>query len=371
MTFVLSNYGTFFQHYALRKVLAEMGWMPVRWRHYCDEALGTVGWICERVKHVLWWIRWMLRLPDGFENVRRELFLNDRLTGQFRKSYRRLIGPLQEENRVGDGDICVLGSDQILSQPKAAWFADAPKEARRIVYAGSCDWKKVGADEDWKTMARELLPRFSAVSVREQAGVELLQTLIDGGRPVFRAVDPVLLLTRKALEQIAAPKKIFTKPTLFCYFVNIRKDEDLPTEKMEVLARELGCELRMLGIQGAMGRIPQQYRLILSPEEFLSAYRDAAYIVTNSFHGTVFALQFGKSFISLRQSDSPGADQNARQRELLSGLGLEDYRMNVSAAIGEMQNRLVRSVDWLRVDSLLNQSRSRSLLRLKKDVQNG
>jgi len=110
--------------------------------------------------------------------------------------------------------------------------------------------------------------------------------------------------------------------------------------------------------------VPDKYRIMPSPSEFLAAFRDARYVVTNSFHGTIFSVLFGKPFLSIMQVEAVGTKQNIRQRELLSELGLEDHLVEVGSEAarltrllgmsdrsdyvkGPIRDRIVQSKHWL------------------------
>ncbi len=104
--------------------------------------------------------------------------------------------------------------------------------------------------------------------------------------------------------------------------------------------------------------MPRKYRVSLSPQRFLAAFRDAVYVVTNSFHGGVVALRYQKRFAIVRQNDLPGTDQNVRQLELLETFGLSHL---FCERVKDVKRALAFSIDYKRVNARLSELRKDSL----------
>lgn len=121
---------------------------------------------------------------------------------------------------------------------------------------------------------------------------------------------------------------------------------------------ELNCSLKILCIQGGFQYVPRKYRVSLSPQRFLAAFRDAVYVVTNSFHGGVVALRYQKRFAIVRQNDLPGTDQNVRQLELLETFGLSHL---FCERVKDVKRALAFSIDYKRVNARLSELRKDSL----------
>lgn len=361
-SYLFTNYGSLMQHYALCKVLTRLGYgasrMVVRhWKDVCRDVFLTLkyrgGLILNRFG--------LIRVNP---NVRKSAELVLYLNKKFRAFHRKHFNVTR--NRTDCFTLYIAGSDQIWTNlTNRVLLSEVPSRAVRISYAASADWKICENSSEWRVKARQRLKDFDAISVREQAGVKLLSEIFPD-RKIFHAIDPVMLLTGADYQTLAMSRAIFSRPTLFVYLLNIRTESDLQIEHYEVLARELGCELKILGIQEAERYIPEKYVLYLSPEAFLSAYRDARYIVTNSFHGTVFALLFEKSFLSIKQIDLPRANQNTRQKELLERFGLESRRIPADQLQIQGVALLNSAVDWGSVRDVMTTWRLASIDWLKR-----
>lgn len=317
---VLANYGSLFQHYALRKVLRTLGWRAERYQ--------LVGRTFAQIRLRRWYYRTML-LRDYLMGRRaavrhwRAMLFTERTFSAF---YRKHIGPLHRG--CYRASVFVVGSDQVWSTlADDVSLRHVPRGARRIAYAASADWRNNAGSDAWREEMTSVFRAFDHVSVRERYGQEFLQRLVSE-KAVFHAIDPVFLLGRVGFERLLPDVALFERPTLFVYLLNLSVASAMPLAELEKLAAELGCDLKMAGIQGAETMIPEGNALWLSPTDFLRAVRDATYVVTNSFHGTALSILFQKSFLSLKQSGEKGT-QNVRQRELLERLGLTERYLGV------------------------------------------
>ena len=359
--FLLSNYGTFFQHYALRKVLCGLGFSPFRLSQTSgryEESGFLMVWLKDAVRPLYWLLK---RIPEWRLNCKR-IMEEDLQNLRFVLDYHRLIGRFREPQRFNDGMVGIMGGDQVLGTTSTrAWLGVLPQGCKRITYAASTDWTERERGPSWQNFAREQFKRFSAIGLRETVGVDFCRRLVKDGALVGHVADPVMLLTTHDYEMIADRRKIFHRLTLFCYLVNIRTAEDLMLAKYEELADRLGCELKILGIQGAERFIPARYKIRLRPSRFLRAMMDAQYIVTNSYHGSVFAAVLHKEFLSVHQNCLPGTNQNVRQQEFMSQFGLRDHWVDRRHSAKQWQDALAQSIDWNVVDGDIEAFRSSSL----------
>ncbi len=357
--YLLSNYGTFFQHFALRETLKSFAWTPYR---FCG------------VEHPYWcltlrrfFFRWLLllnkikliSLPISLYNEYLRILTNEPL---FIASYKKLIGPLVENQ--SHPQAIIAGSDQIWTHWDGTkrLLKQFPNHNRIISYAASADWAQIRYIHKWASDATHLFTSFSDISFREMAGVKICQPLCPD-KICQHCIDPAFLLKHEDYLKVSSAKVFFLKPTLFVYMVNIENANAFPLKGLETVAQTLKCDLRILGIQGCQNYIPAEYQIIPSPEEFLSLYRDAQYVITNSFHGTVFALIFKKSFLSIKQRthtyDNKG--QNIRLSELFKRLHLDKHYLYAEDIIHQGVSCLTSPIDWTSITLEINNWRETSL----------
>ena len=205
-----------------------------------------------------------------------------------------------------DADAYIAGSDQVFNphnnEMNAGYLLDFVSPwKKRIAYAAS-----FGADEfpdEYVQMLKDCLPKFNALSVREDSGAKTIKII--AGIDATVVLDPTLLLDAgeyNSLIEGTASVSIPDEPYVFMYIIGYHSDAyRTALEK----ASELGAKRIVVMTNGrAEWHLPQLgifHRMhVFSPADFLAHISKADFVVTNSFHGTAFSLIFGRSFISLK-----------------------------------------------------------------------
>lgn len=138
-----------------------------------------------------------------------------------------------------------------------------------------------------KARAAKLLTRFDFVSVREASGVDICKN--DFGLDAVHVVDPTMLLTRGHYEKMINPKRIVIPNKPFVAYM-------LFDEANKLIAD--GKVLNDLREKFALWNILKDKQgAFRSLSSWLSAIKNAEYVITNSFHGTVFSILFNKQFV--------------------------------------------------------------------------
>lgn len=164
-----------------------------------------------------------------------------------------------------------------------------------------------GMEEELRTY----LESFSHLSVREPQGQGIVRDIT--GKDVPVVLDPTLLLERTDWAA-AARDGGAGRGYILCYCIS-RPDALAPYIRR--LAEETG--LPVVQLCGVRQKVHPKARCILSagPAEFLGLFRDAAYVCTNSFHGTVFSVQFQKPFFTAVAPAEMAAPESSRTFSLL------------------------------------------------------
>lgn len=357
---LLSNYGGFLQHFALRVVLKRMGYSPFRveagrirgeFKAFLRPLLDMRNnllctWSPNRAKRPCkpFWF-WLHRL-------------------RFIRDYRKMIGKLFEK-QPGARHAAIVGGGQAWSiycqnRPDLYW-EDRDDATRRIAYSVSSAWVALKDNDEWKARVGRACAKADSISLRERAGAELCAALAPA-KDMAVTLDPVFLLSGEEYGKYMPGEKIFKTDTLLCYFVEVHDAEYIDRRKFLQLSEELGCDCRMVGIQGAEFHVPPRMLLNPGPVDFLRCCRDAKYIVTNSFHGAVLAMVFQKDFLFVGQRDPDNTgNRNLRQVELLNEFGLADRAASIDAPAETMKEILDRHIDWKDMDPLICAKRTQSL----------
>ncbi len=261
-------------------------------------------------------------------------------------------------------DVLISGSDQIWN-PRIypdgrfdpAYFGFFTP-ARKIAYAPSFGIPRLTENE--RAELRGYLAGYSHLSAREVSGQEIISDA--AGRGSALVLDPTLLLTRSDWEAMSALRDpSLPKRYILCYCIS---KPDVLIPYLHALMRHTGlpvvqlCGIRTPVVKGA--------RTVLSagPAEFLSLFRDAEAVVTNSFHGTVFSLQFEKPFYTAVAPKELAAPERSRIMSLLDRCGLKKRVAGLSeaAAAGD-------AIDWAGVEQRLARERGASLAYLKAALE--
>lgn len=215
-------------------------------------------------------------------------------------------------------DYIFIGSDQVwnrecLGKFDSVYWGEGLK-CKVASYAASMAWYRPTEQE--LPIVKRYLNNLHSISVREKDAAEFLSTLVD--KSIDVVCDPTLLLQKESWEKISN-SEISDEKYILCY--NLVSDPKCQ-EFAEKLAIAKG--LKLLNIVGVINKNgPINSLKTAGPREFLSYIRNADYVVTSSFHGTVFSLIFNKQFYALSLSKFGG-----RIQSLLKIVGLED-RMRV------------------------------------------
>jgi hypothetical protein len=249
-------------------------------------------------------------------------------------------------------DIYVTGSDQTWS-PKVGlrdslFLGFAPKNKVKAAYAPSIGVAAYSPEEE--QYVREHLKDYQFVSCREKHGAEILQNL--SLVSVETVLDPTLLMRAEEWRRIAVKPETPEKYIL-CYFIGERT-------YYRDFAKQLSCqlELPLVYIPGSNTDMTSENNLVWrsGPREFLGLIDNAEVVLTDSFHGTIFSINFGKNFYSFIKHEGAKAMDNMRIIDILGRLGLAERLMT------EYSDGLIdyHPIDYTTTNGLLQAERDSS-----------
>ena len=298
-----TNYGSCFQEYALDEVLRKMGHNPFL---ACDKRGEKAKRVRTRIKLFL-----QKRLIRTFQ---RPGFL------QFEKKYVRLGDLVKEESdylRIGEKyDTFITGGDvvwnTVYNTGKTLFYLPF-KQKYKFSYAAS--FGKAILNKKDEELARRYLPELDAIGVRERSSAENAARFTD--KPVEIVVDPVLLLTREEWQGLV--RKTISAPYILVYSTFRSSEVD---KYVRLLKKATG--LRVVLVSWRISSLIKARRFHYpSPEEWLGLLAGAEYVVTTSFHATVFSTIFHKNFYSFVPKDGKQGI-GSRLYDFLEQFGLEN-----------------------------------------------
>lgn len=360
------NYGTLLQNFALQTFLRQQGhssfWIRTR------PSLPVQG-RSERIwSEVIARSRVLLRILAtpllGKPRSARLAEFNQRNPRHFQEFMLRHIPASSREFTIEElveeppmVDALIVGSDQVWREvTRLNFLGFGPRGLRRVAYGVSAPWPSL--DERWYESAIHYTPQLDAVSVRELEGVEVCGRL--GREDVVHVVDPVLLLEASHYLDVVrrdGEDHAFGSPFIIGYFVNVQHIENIPWEATLGFAKIRGADLRVVPLQGAELVIPEAYVFTPSPSAWINAFHKANCVVTNSYHGALFAIVMKKPFLVFLQSGT-SAPENCRFSSALEPLGLYDRVLSPNSwcdmTPSALDDLMSRPIDWCAVDVALS-----------------
>lgn len=229
-------------------------------------------------------------------------------------------------------DAMIVGSDVVWYQtpgvidlPRYLPFYNNTK--RRYSYAASFGNENI-PPENIK-LVRKYLGRFEKISVRESSAAKMLTDI--GISNVTHVCDPTMLLTKSEWRSISKKPHLIDeqniKEYVFAYFLG---NSEQQIEKLKPHYEKQGIRVLYIPyINGLIGKHqPKNIDLIdCSPQEWIWLIDNAELVVTDSFHGLVFSVLFGKSFISIRRVFLENI--NSRIVDLLKTISAEDKLISI------------------------------------------
>ncbi len=367
-----NNYGTSLQGYAMIKKIQQMGY-DVEIINYIKQftLIEKIKWIinsyrCGLGRKVK--IAKQTFPVDYAENIaKRTLAVDVYKEKKLLPLFHDYIGYKDLSEGSKNYDVVVVGSDQVwipTGLPTKFYnliFVD--DSVRKVSYASSFGVQEIPKFQKKATGA--YLDRFYKIGVREKRGKEIVETISHQMAQVV--ADPTLLLSREEWEKEISSSIINDgEPYMFCYLIS--ENEDARAKATE-LAKQKGIKIICI-------RHLEKYRAIdetygdeapynVGPNEFVKYIRNAEYVVTDSFHCTVFSHIFHKKFLTFYRSASGKNARNSRIDSLISVLGSSQERLY---AVGGMKG-IDSEVDWSAVDKNLSVLREASMDFLKEALK--
>ena len=317
-----NNAGAVLQAWALQRTIEKLG-----------HDVSIIDYYRQRGDLVPWWSFKTLR--GLFYTFKRFPFEMMRILKCRKFRQRNLnLASAQYGGRIEykDADAYIVGSDQVFNPIHNEMNPDfllgfVPDGKKRISYGASFGTNMF--PEEYVRMLKNLLPKFKALSVREQTGSETVKRIADFDAQVV--LDPTLLLDGNEYQHLFVKelKHIPKDPYVFLYIIGSHSDARRIAEEK---ANEVGAtNIIVMTNKRAEWHSPQTGKFrrihVFTPADFLAHISNAAYVVTNSFHGTAFSIVFNRRFTVLKNG-TPGDDRMVTLLKLAESQGLESHRIN-------------------------------------------
>lgn len=356
----ISNYGSLLQAMATQQVIEDLG-------HTCE----IIDYIRNDESYMQHEKTLLKRKPEWNDNpVKRMMYLAVRqpagiAAGKYfekaQKKYlhlsKRYTTWEQLDRDRPEADVYITGSDQVWgpvengSYDSSYCLSFTEESDRRIAYAAS--FGHTDMTPELENYYKKWLSRYESIAVREDSAVEILKNM---GIQAVQVLDPTLLLDASYWSRYTQP--IRAGKYLLIYQLHNDRRLDEYAEKAAA-----STKLPLIRISASLHQISRKGKFVWLPEtgQFLSYIKNAECLITDSFHGTAFAINFHTPFVEVLPDNNTGT----RNMSILKMTGLTDRILtNVNdTALAE------RKIDYTEADRILADKRKESLGILRSMIE--
>lgn len=338
-----TNYGSCFQAYALQTAVEKIKVGRENCRYELIPIKTCSDWPGKR-----------------FSLVRLVLDLHYKQFEPFEREYMKFaacdhIEEFGSLNKNADAFIC--GSDVIWNTDfnfnLGAFYLDF---AEKYCFSYAASFGKSGIKKSDVLTTR--LSHLNSISVRDRSSANIVESCI--GKAPEVVVDPILLLSRRQWDEIVNERVYGSQHYIFVYATHLNENI---RSFIGALRRKTGLKV----INAAWGP-KQTLQLgmiqIHRPQQWLQLLRDADYIVTNSFHATLFSVLYHKRFFTVVHGEKDKGI-NVRMNDFLSYLGLEN---RIYSSVTDKFD--LGEIDYLLADAKIEQTCMKSLAFLQYNLEN-
>lgn len=355
----ISNYGSLLQAIATQQAIEDLGHSCeiidyIRDdEHYKNSELTQLknkpSWYNNPLKRFAYLL---LRQPSSviagkaFEKAQKKhLNLTKRFTS---------IDELRKENL--NADVYITGSDQVWGPVIDGSYDNAYglsfiNNVKKVSYAAS--FGRVDFNNEIEEYYKKLLAEYTYLTAREDSAVEIIKNF---GYDVEQSLDPTLLLDKNYWSKYVQPNK----NGKYILIYQIHNDSRLG-EYAKKIAKGKG--IKLIRISASYHQIIREGKFKYNPsvEEFLTYIKNAECLITDSFHGTAFAINFNTNFVAVM----PNSKTGSRNISILNLTGLKG-RLLTDFDNLELADK---KIDYNKVNEILDIERKKSLSILKKIIE--
>lgn len=347
----VKNYGSFLQAYSLKHNIELLG-------HTCDfinivpgEQLGAYK-ISKFHK-----IKLLIQRLVGIDFIKR-LKTIKRFQMRFSREFLPELGVKPGENKK-HYDVVVVGSDEVFNCAQVTWFGfsrqlfGAGLNADKVIsYAGSFGATTIEKLRELgiKDVVANLLSKMDKISIRDANSFDMVKVLT--GIPPEKHSDPVLIYNYDHLLPSTVPLKDYM--IVYTYPGRIKDKAEIAAIKF--FAKSKGLKLISIGHYFSWC----DDVVVPHPFEVLAYFKNASYIVTDTFHGSVFSIKYNRSFATIVRGMN-----NNKLTHLLEQFNLVS---RIVRDLDDLPQILETPIDYVSVNEKIENETARSIEYLKENI---
>lgn len=346
---IAGNYGGILQNYALQHVLKGMGHTPMAIDHY--KPYSRVRWCMGRIKG--YFKKQPTHVPFPFYGR-----VGSKRILDFAFKHILRTRPIKQFNHTIVDNYhffaIIVGSDQVWRYKSGDQIENfylsfiESLQIKRVAFSASFGVEKWNYPIGETKRCKHLLRLFDAVSVREKSDVQLCRENL--GIEPKHTLDPTLLLDKDVYIKLCNNVPLKRNNFLFAYLLD-------PTPQK---LNEIKLFAHKIGLLPLIRYAENNSRKEDGVEDWLACFRDATYVVTDSYHGTLFSIIFQKEFITINNT----VRGQSRFKSILEELGLTER------LISFIPNELTFDpIDWKLIKNIILNRKNESLSFLEKALK--
>lgn len=365
----ICNYGSFMQSYALKKTVESLGHEVEFVDYKVEEPILLTN--KEKKKYKKEKLRnFIIDNITGFSGLfsllpkeKRDMFKHYK---RYYDEFLPLLGVSKKMNYNPKVDALIIGSDEVFNclqkNPRVGYskelFGSNNNANKLMSYAGSFGnttlerLNEHGIAEEIKAM----LSKFDHISVRDSNSGIIVQQLT-GKEPSYN-LDPVLIYDFS--KETPSVKIQDNYIVVYAYRNRLRKEEIYAIKKFaEKKKKRLIC-------LGGYQKFCDEY-IDASPFELLSYVKGADYVITDTFHGTIFSIINNKKFVSfIRRSFNGTYGNEEKMSDLLGRLGLSQRGISDASMLEDV---IDKEIDYVNVGKIRSQEIEKTISYLKNNLK--
>lgn len=364
----VQNMGSLLQSYALKNILIKMGlevsFLPIESREkdnlllqnrvedFGDEAeyIGRLS----RLKKIDQYL--LIRLKNS--SLRKKQF---GIYDEFRERY--LTSP--NLSKIQNYDYCIIGSDEVFNCcNKTRWgftsqlFGNVDEADHVITYAASCGSTTVQKiPSEAAECIKNAMANLEAISVRDKNTKDFVRALT--GADAFVHLDPVLVYNFK--DEIERSVSVEGLPKSYCVIYSYDNRIHAKTEIESI--KDFCKKYKMTPLCVGIPQFWIKDYIIADPFQCLKIFQKAKFVITDTFHGTIFSAKYSKRFATIVR----GSNRNKLQ-DLIDRIGISNHQISQITS-AELERTFVEVHDKKRFDSLIKEERVRSISYLTENIK--
>lgn len=229
---------------------------------------------------------------------------------------------------LNEFDCFVVGSDQIwkienvVNSFRFLDFAPVSKRATLAVSFGTSDFPSHS-----KSMAKKMLKGFDFISVREETGEKIVRKY--SSARTLRLADPSFIYNADEWRSISKSTALIHRKYILAHFLN--EPSNVAVQSLIWLSNKMNLDVLVLGYNHiVLKNLKGLFFVDGGPWEYVSFIDRAEYVLTDSFHSSLFSINFNKKFFVFERMYS-FSKQSCRITDLLNRFGIRNRLINNSS----------------------------------------